>query len=41
MFSFDAKEEKRLVICLKSISENLRIKIAALAQKHRVSYDKL
>jgi hypothetical protein len=31
MSSFDAKEEKRLVICLKSIFENLRVKIAALA----------
>jgi hypothetical protein len=31
MFSFDAKEEKRLVICLKFISENPRVKITALA----------
>ena len=41
MSSFDAEEEKRLAICLKSISENPRVKIAALARKHRVSYDKL
>jgi hypothetical protein len=41
MFSFNAKEEKRLAIYLKSISKNPRVKIAALAQKHRVSYDKL
>jgi hypothetical protein len=41
MSSFDAKEEKRLAICLKSISENPRVKIAALARKRRVLYDKL
>jgi hypothetical protein len=41
MPSFDAEEEKRLAICLKSISENPGVKIAALARKHRVSYDKL
>jgi hypothetical protein len=41
MSSSDDEEEKRLVICLKSISKNLRVKIAALAQKHRVLYDKL
>jgi hypothetical protein len=31
MSSFDAKEEKRLAICLKSISENPKVKITALA----------
>jgi hypothetical protein len=31
MSSFDAKEEKRLVICLKFISENPRVKMATLA----------
>jgi hypothetical protein len=41
MFSFNAKEEKRLVIYLKSISKNPRVKITVLARKHRVSYDKL
>jgi hypothetical protein len=41
MSSFDAKEEKRLAIYLKSISENLKVKIATLARKHRVLYDKL
>jgi hypothetical protein len=41
MSSFDAKEEKRLVICLKSIFENPRVKIATLARKHRVLYNKL
>jgi hypothetical protein len=41
MSSFDAEKEKRLVICLKSISENPKVKIAALARKHRVLYDKL
>jgi hypothetical protein len=41
MSSFNAEKEKRLAICLKSISENPRVKIATLARKHRVSYDKL
>jgi hypothetical protein len=31
MSSFDAKGEKRLAICLKSIFKNPRVKIAALA----------
>jgi hypothetical protein len=31
MSSFDAEEEKRLAICLKSISENPKVKIATLA----------
>jgi hypothetical protein len=31
MSSFDAEKEKQLAICLKFISENLRVKIAALA----------
>ena len=41
MSLFDAEEEKRLAICLKTISENLIVKMTALARKHRVSYDKL
>jgi hypothetical protein len=41
MSSFDAEEEKRLVICLKFISENPKVKIITLAQKHYVLYNKL
>jgi hypothetical protein len=41
MSSFDAKKEKQLAIYLKSISKNPRVKIAALARKHRVLYNKL
>jgi hypothetical protein len=34
MSFFDAKEEKRLAICLKTISENPRVKMVALARKN-------
>ena len=41
MSSFDAEEEKRLLICLDIVQTNPGTKLAKLAREKRVSYDKL